>query len=163
MKFARSWGKEPSLLRRDIRGFLTNRIFYAMLREAFYLVERGYATPADIDRSLRNDLGYWITFAGPFRMMDLMGLPAFEVVMRDLFPDLHCSKRVPAFMKKLVRSGARGISNQSGFYRYTPAQAKRWERLFLQFSYEIRALAQRYPEDVGDRQSRKRSQAGDRT
>jgi len=163
MQLARSWGKEPSLLRRDIRGFLTNRVFYAMLREAFYLVERGYATPADIDRSLRNDLGYWITLAGPFRMMDLVGLSAFEVVMGDLFPDLHCTKHVPGLMKKLVGSGARGISNNRGFYQYTPAQAKRWERLFLKFSYDIRALARRYPEDVGDRPPRKRSQAGDRT
>jgi len=155
MQLARSWGKEPSLLRRDIRGFLTNRVFYAMLREAFFLLEEGYATAADIDRSLRNDLGYWITFAGPFRMMDLMGIPAFETVMRGLFPELNCAKRTPRLMENLVKSGARGISNQKGFYRYTPAQAKRWERLFLQFSYDIRALAQRYPEDAGDRPLRK--------
>jgi 3-hydroxyacyl-CoA dehydrogenase len=158
MRLAVSWGKEPTLVRRDIRGFLTNRVFYAMLREAFYLVEAGYATPADLDRSLRNDLGYWITFAGPFRMMDLMGLPAFETVMRDLFPELNCAKRTPRLMEKLVKSGARGISNQKGFYRYTPVQAKRWERLFLDFSYDIRALAQRYPEDVGNRPVRKASQ-----
>lgn len=158
MRLAADWGKEPTLLRRDIRGFLTNRVFYAMLREAFYLVEAGYATPADLDRSLRNDLGYWITFAGPFRMMDLMGLPAFEAVMHDLFPELNCAKRTPRLMEKLVKSGARGITNQKGFYRYTPAQAKRWERLFLQFSYDIRALAQRYPEDVGDRPIRNASQ-----
>jgi 3-hydroxybutyryl-CoA dehydrogenase len=162
MRLAKGWGKEPTLLRRDIRGFLTNRVFYAMLREALYLVEAGYATPADLDRSLRNDLGYWITFAGPFRMMDLMGVPAFETVMRDLFPQLNCAKRTPRLMEKLVKSGARGIANQKGFYRYTPVQAKRWERLFLQFSYEIRALAQRYPEDVGDHPLRKVSQK-DRT
>jgi 3-hydroxybutyryl-CoA dehydrogenase len=157
MNLARSWGKEPSLLRRDIRGFLTNRVFYAMLREAFYLVENGFATPADVDRSVRNDLGYWITFAGPFRMMDLMGLSAFEVVMRGLFPDLTCAKRVPRLIEKLVKSGGRGIGNQNGFYRYTPAQAKRWERLFLKFSYEIRSLAQKYPEDVGDRPAKRNS------
>jgi 3-hydroxybutyryl-CoA dehydrogenase len=149
MSLAVGWGKEPSLLRRDIRGFLTNRVFYAMLREAFYLVEAGYATPADLDRSLRNDLGYWITFAGPFRMMDLMGISAFNTVMRDLFPDLNCAKRTPRLMEELVKSGARGISNQHGFYRYTKAQSKRWERLFLEFSYEIRSLAQRYPENAG--------------
>ena len=159
MRLARGWGKEPSLLRRDIRGFLTNRVFYAMLREAFYLVEAGFATPADIDRSLRNDLGYWITFAGPFRMMDLMGLPAFETVMRGLFPELNCTKRVPALMQKLVRSGARGIATRKGFYPYTPSQAKRWERLFLKFSYEIRSLALKYPGDVGDRPVRKSSQS----
>jgi 3-hydroxybutyryl-CoA dehydrogenase len=121
--------------------------------------EAGFATPADIDRSLRNDLGYWITFAGPFRMMDLMGLPAFETVMRGLFPDLSRTKRVPQLMERLVKSGARGVARQNGFYQYTPAQSKRWERLFLKFSDEIRSLALKYPEDVGDRPVRSTSQA----
>ena len=72
---AATWNKEPSLLKKDIRGFITNRIMYAMMCEAFYLVENGYATVEDVDRSLRNDLGFWITFAGPFRFMDLTGIP----------------------------------------------------------------------------------------
>ncbi len=156
MRYAREWGKEPSLLRRDIRGFITNRIMYAMLREAFHLVESGYATVADVDRSLRNDYGYWMTFAGPFRFMDLTGIPAYAAVMKDLLPDLSCDGRVPHLMKQVVRSGARGVSNAKGFYRYTPAQAKRWEKLFLEFSYEIRKLADRYPEDVGDRKKPKK-------
>ena len=86
--------------------------------------------------------------------MDLTGVPAYAAVMRDLFPELDCSKKVPRLMKKLVKSGARGVANAKGFYRYTPAQARRWEELFLKFSYEIRALAQKYPEDVGGRPPR---------
>lgn len=149
---ARGWGKEPTLVKRDIRGFITNRLMYALLREAFYLVEAGYATPADVDRSMRNDLGWWITFAGPFRFMDLTGIPAYGAVMKDLFPELDCSKEVPALMRKVVESGARGVQNAKGFYEYTPEQAERWEKLFLKYSYEIRALAMKYPEDAGDRE-----------
>jgi 3-hydroxybutyryl-CoA dehydrogenase len=162
VQFARRWGKEPSLLRKDIRGFITNRIMYAMLREAFYLVEAGYATVSDVDRSLRNDLGYWITFAGPFRFMDLTGISAYAAVMKDLLPDLNCGTEVPRMMKRVIKSGARGVSNAKGFYTYTPAQAKRWEELFTAFSHEVRDLAARYPEDVGDqtalKQGRKRTQ-----
>ena len=47
MRLAGLWKKEPTLVRRDIRGFITNRIMYAMIREAFYLVENGYATVED--------------------------------------------------------------------------------------------------------------------
>lgn len=147
---ARSWGKEATLVHRDIRGFITNRIMYAMLREAFYLVEAGYATPADVDRSVRNDMGWWITLAGPFRFMDLTGIPAYLAVMQDLFPELNCSTQAPVLMKTVVESGARGVSNARGFYQYTPAQAKRWEKIFLKFSYDIRKLALKYPENVGD-------------
>lgn len=157
MDYARRWGKEPSLLRKDIRGFITNRIMYAMLREAFYLVESGYATVADVDRSLRNDLGYWITFAGPFRFMDLTGIPAYGAVMKDLLPDLDCSTKVPRLMRETVRSGARGVANAKGFYSYSPASAKRWRQLFIEFSHDIRTLAGQYPEDVGDRQNPARS------
>ncbi len=150
VKLAERWKKEPTLVRRDVRGFITNRLMYAMLREAFHLVEGGYATPADIDRSCRNDYGYWITFAGLFRYMDLTGIPAYAAVMRDLFPDLSCDKEVPKLMQEVLKSGARGVANAKGFYKYTPASARRWEKNFLKFSYEIRALAQKYRERPGD-------------
>ncbi len=141
---AQGWNKEPSVVRRDIRGFLTNRCMYALMREAFYLVENGYATIEDVDRSLRNDLGYWITLAGPFRFMDLTGIPAYRNVMQDLNPELCNSPEVPALMQKVVDSGARGVSNAKGFYEYTPAEARRWEKRYLDFSYDIRALSLKY-------------------
>lgn len=150
IQLAESWGKEPSLLKKDIRGFITNRIMYAMLRESFYLVENGYATVEDVDRSLRNDLGYWITFAGPFRFMDLTGIPAYLAVMTDLFPELDNSTSVPETMAKLVASGAKGVSNAKGFYPYSEETAKKWEELFVQFSYDIRKLAEKYPQNAGD-------------
>ncbi len=96
--------------------------------------------------SVRNDMGYWITLAGPFRYMDLTGIPAYGAVMRDLLPDLSRSQETPKLMKEVMASGARGTSNAKGFYQYTPAEAKRWEKRFLDFSYEIRALALKYAE-----------------
>ncbi len=146
IQMARRWKKEPTLVRRDVRGFITNRIMYAMLRECFHLVEAGYATPADVDRSCRNDYGVWITLAGPFRYMDLTGIPAYMAVMRDLLPDLNCDKEIPKLMRETVESGALGIANAKGFYKYTPAEARRWEKKFLKFSYDIRALGQKYHE-----------------
>ncbi len=149
---AESWGKEPSLLKKDIRGFITNRIMYAMLREAFHLVENGYATMEDVDRSLRNDLGYWITFAGPFRFMDLTGIPAYLTVMKDLFPELSNATQAPKFMEELVASGAQGVSNAQGFYPYTPQSAERWEEQFIEFSYDIRKLAKKYSQNTSEDQ-----------
>lgn len=144
---AESWGKEPSLLKKDIRGFITNRIMYAMLREAFNLVENGYATPEDVDRSLRNDLGYWITFAGPFRFMDLTGIPAYLTVMKDLFPELDNTSKTPETIERLVAAGAKGVSNAHGFYPYSKESAAKWEEKFIEFSYDIRKLAAKYKEE----------------
>jgi 3-hydroxybutyryl-CoA dehydrogenase len=161
---ASAWGKEPSLLRRDVRGFITNRISYAMFREACHLVDSGIATVEDVDRSLRNDVGWWMTFAGPFRYMDLMGVEGYYRVMKELLPELSVDPGVPASMGNLVESGGRGISNGVGFYKYTAAQAKRWEKMFVKFNYEIRSLAAKYPADVGDRSiSRKKQDASTAT
>lgn len=150
MELATSWGKEPSLVRKDIRGFITNRLMYAMMREAFHLVEKGYATYADIDRACRNDMGYWITFAGPFRFMDLTGVPAYLAVMQDLFPELNNTDKAPAFFEQLVAAGAKGVSNAHGFYPYTEASAEKWEKLFVDFTYDIRKLSEKYPQNAGD-------------
>jgi 3-hydroxybutyryl-CoA dehydrogenase len=88
--------------------------------------------------------------------MDLTGIPAYAAVMQDLFPELSCETKVPPLMTKVVNSGARGVSNAKGFYKYTPAQARGWEKLFLEFTYEVRALAQKYRANVGDRLSGKK-------
>ncbi len=155
MALAAIWGKEPSLCRRDVRGLITNRVSYAMFREACHLVESGVATVEDVDRSLRNDVGWWITFAGPFRYMDLMGVESYWRVMKDLLPELSTSPGIPLLIQNVVDSGGRGIANGKGFYRYTAAQARRWEKCFLKFNYDVRRLAMKYPEDIGNRGSSK--------
>jgi 3-hydroxybutyryl-CoA dehydrogenase len=150
MILAEGWGKEPSLVKKDIRGFITNRLMYAMMREAFHLVEKGFATYEDIDRACRNDFGYWITFAGPFRFMDITGIPAYLTVMKDLFPELDNADNAPAFIEKLVAAGAKGVSNAHGFYPYTKETAEKWEKLFIEFTYDIRKLSEKYPQNIGE-------------
>ena len=145
---SQGWGKEPTLVRKDIRGFITNRLMYAMYREAFYLVENGYATVEDIDRACRNNPGYWMTLVGVFRWMDLTGVQAYHAVMKDLFPTLCNSTEVPKLIDDIVKSGGRGVANANGFHSYTAEEAKLWEETFKDFSYEIRKLALKYPADV---------------
>jgi 3-hydroxybutyryl-CoA dehydrogenase len=139
------------MVRRDLRGFNCNRISYAMFREARHLVDSGVATVAEVDRSLHDDLGYYILFAGVFRLMDPLGIPPYVNVMRDLLPDLCRDTRVPRPMRRTKKAGAKGMSNRRGFHRYTPATAKRWGKLFVGFNYDERKLAMKCPEDMGDR------------
>ena len=145
------WGKEPTLVRKDIRGFITNRLMYSMYREAMWLVENDYATIEDVDRACRNNTGYWMTLVGVFRWMDLTGVAAYHTVMKDLFPTLNNSIEVPELIDKIVREGGKGVANAHGFYSYTPEEAKCWEETFTEFSYEIRELALKYPADVVDK------------
>lgn len=142
------WKKEPILVRKDIAGFITNRLMYAMYREAISLVENGYATVEDIDRSCRNNAGYFMTFVGIFRWMDLTGVPAYHTVMKDLFPTLNNDTEVPELISKIVADGGKGIANSKGFYDYEPGEAKMWEETFSEFNFEIRDIALRYPADI---------------
>lgn len=154
VELAKRLGKEPSLVKRDIRGFVTNRLMYAMIREALHLLESGVADVETIDRSFRNDMGWWATFAGPFRWMDLTGLPAYAAVMRDLLPELSCQKSVPQTMRRLVESGARGVFNGRGFYQYSPEEAAELQRKWVEFSWEIRRLAEEYVPTPGEPEGR---------
>ena len=147
MALAPSWGKEPSVLKREIRGFISNRISYAMFREACHLVDSGVCGVEDVDHAMRNDVGWWMPFAGPFRYMDLMGVEAYYRVMKDLLPDLTSSPNVPTLIQEVVEGGGRGISNGRGFYRYTAAEAAAWEARYTEFSYKMRQLTMEYPSD----------------
>ena len=142
------WGKEPTLVRKDIRGFITNRLMYSLYREACYLVENGYATVEDVDRACRNNAGYWMTLVGAFRWMDLTGVPAYHTVMKDLLPTLSNNTEIPKLIDDIVKAGGKGVANGKGFYNYTEEEARLWEETFNNFSYEIRKLALKYPADV---------------
>ena len=147
-ELSHGWGKEPTLVRKDIRGFIANRLMYSMYREAIYLVENGYATVEDVDRACRNNTGYWMTLVGVFGWMDLTGVPAYHNVMKDLNATLYNGTEVPKLIDDIVKSGGKGVSNGHGFYEYSPEEAKLWEETFANFSYEIRKLALKYPADV---------------
>lgn len=142
------WGKEPTLVRKDVRGFITNRIMYAMYREALNLVENGFATIEDVDRACKNDGGHWMTFCGLFRYMDLTGLKAYHAVMKDLFPELSNSGDVPKLIDDIAKEGGNGISNGIGFYNYSEEEAKKWEEAFKRFAFDINRLSLKYTDET---------------
>ena len=89
-----------------------------------------------------------MTLVGVFRWMDLTGVPAYHTVLKDLFPTLSNSTGVPKLIDDIVKAGGRGVANAKGFYDYTPEEAKLWEETFIEFTYDIRKLALKYPGDV---------------
>jgi 3-hydroxyacyl-CoA dehydrogenase len=69
--FLASVGQAPILVRREIPGFILNRIQGALLNEAFRLVEEGYVSPEDLDVTVSHGLGLRWSFMGPFATIDL--------------------------------------------------------------------------------------------
>ncbi len=143
-ELAHCWAKEPTLLRKDIRGFITNRLMYAVYREALFLYENKEASLEDIDKAFRYDVGSWITLMGIFRRMDMIGLKDYKVIFETVFERLSNHDRVPDLMQLMVNNNARGLHNLNGLYPYTEEQAKQWEKAFARFNKDIYHLAHAY-------------------
>ena len=89
-----SIGKIPVRCQQDVPGFIGNRLLHAMWREAINLVQRGIASPADIDRVARLTFGLRMPMVGPLENMDLVGLELVETIHRYLPADL-CNEPGP--------------------------------------------------------------------
>lgn len=142
---AHRWGKEPTLLRKDVRGFITNRLMYAAYREIMHLVEAGCISMEDADKAFRYDAGSWITLMGIFRRMDYTGLKDWTGILKNSLPALSNESRVPPVMQRMVDTNARGTQNLKGLYAYSSSEAKAWEEAFAAFNKEIFRLAALYP------------------
>jgi len=141
----RAVGKEPSMVQKDVPGFIINRLGYAMYREALNVLEMGVADVETIDRSFRNAIGLFATMCGPLRWMDISGGPAlYARAMKHVLPSLGNTTELPETLKKLADSGAQGITNGRGFYKYTAEEAKEWEELYLEHAWAVRALQDKY-------------------
>ena len=150
---ALTWGKEPTLLKKDIRGFITNRLMYATYREALHLVETKQTTLIDVDKACRYDAGSWMTLMGIFRRMDFNGLQYYSKIFNSVFPILSNNDEVHVIMQHMVEINARGVHNQKGLYPYTKEEGLKWERAFAAFNQEIFHLAASYPcETIRERQ-----------
>lgn len=134
-------GKHPTVLKFDIPGLISNRIMYAIMREAIHLVEMGVADIETVDRSFRNDIGWWATLCGPFRWMDLTGLPIYAEVMKGIFPELSNNEKLPELMKEKV-------SSKTKFYDYKGNTEKEWENIWTDFTHDVRELTKKYEDKV---------------
>ena len=114
--FVRRVGKEPVVLKKEIPGFVANRILNAVRDEAISLFEGGVADIGDIDRACRTALGYPM---GPFELMDLTGLDIGYHVKRARFELTSDPRDQPQrSLAERVESGRLGRKTGHGWYRY---------------------------------------------
>jgi 3-hydroxybutyryl-CoA dehydrogenase len=133
--------KQPTVLNYDLPGLISNRMMYAMMREAIHLVESGVADIETVDRSFRNDIGWWATICGPFRWMDLTGLPIYAKVMEGIFPELSNNDSLPDLMKEKV-------SSETKFYDYKGNENEEWEDAWMDFAHDISEISKKYDDRV---------------
>jgi 3-hydroxybutyryl-CoA dehydrogenase len=115
----KSVGKVPVRVNLDIPGFLANRMQHALSREALSLVERGIATPEDVDNAVRYGFGFRYIAAGPLLQRDHAGLDVHCAAAATIYPDL-CNSATPSpAMADRVKAGHIGMKAGKGFYDWT--------------------------------------------
>ena len=122
--FFESVGKKPIVISHEVKGFVGNRIQFAVMREAMNIVESGYASMEDVDRVLHYGLGLRYAVLGPFRTADFGGVDTFCHISETLFPELSNRTEANDLIRKLYDEGKYGIKTGEGFYTYTPEEIR---------------------------------------
>ncbi|MAS04956.1 MAG: 3-hydroxybutyryl-CoA dehydrogenase [Ahrensia sp.] len=123
--FIRSLGLLPVLLKKDVPGFVENRVLYALLREVVDLVERGVIEPEDIDTCVSWGIGYKLAVIGPMALLDMAGMDIYHSVSSFLNEDLCDRKDVAPLVSEQMAAGKLGIKSGEGLYSYTPESIAR--------------------------------------
>ena len=120
--FAVNTGKSPIVLKKEIAGFVANRINAAVAHEALSLLRKGVATVEDIDTACEKGLHYPM---GPFRLMDLTGIDVNYYVRVDRYAESHdpFDAPDPLVIEKFKR-GEFGKKTGKGWYDYTDQEKK---------------------------------------
>ncbi len=117
--FWKRCGKEPVVCRKDMKGFLVNRLQSALAREAISLVANGVAGPSDVDRAIRLGFGLRIPLTGMLEQRDWGGLDIHLAASASIYPTLEDSKEPLSLITEKVAKGEIGAKAGKGFYDWT--------------------------------------------
>jgi len=116
-------GKRPVILEKETPGFIVNRLQAALVREALSLVERGIATPQEIDTVITKGFGRRLAAAGIFEIFELAGWDLVLAIVECLAPHLESSMEPSPLLRRRVEKDKLGVKTGEGFYRWTPKSA----------------------------------------
>ena len=111
-----SVGKKAVVLSKESLGFIGNRMQFALLREALFIVDNGIASAEDVDTVVKTSFGRRLAVAGPFEVFDIAGWDTISKIIDQLFPDLDSTAGIPTSVSEMVSQGELGVKSGSGFY-----------------------------------------------
>jgi 3-hydroxybutyryl-CoA dehydrogenase len=108
-------GKHPVRVKRDVPGFVGNRLQHALWREAISIVEQGIADPDVVDEVVKFGFGLRLPVLGPIENAELVGLDLTLAIHDYLFKHLENSPRPSQLLEKMVEKGDLGFKSSRGF------------------------------------------------
>jgi 3-hydroxybutyryl-CoA dehydrogenase len=124
MALHKAAGKMPVHVKKDVPGFVGNRLQHALWREAIALVERGVCDAETVDTVIKASFGRRLAVLGPLENADLVGTDLTLAIHKTVLPDIDNRPHPSPYLEALVNDGKFGFKSGEGFRAWsTDAQA----------------------------------------
>jgi 3-hydroxybutyryl-CoA dehydrogenase len=125
-------GKTPAHVKKDIPGFVGNRLQHALWREAIAMVAEGVCDAATLDSCVKNSFGLRLPVLGPLENADLVGLDLTLDIHKTMIPELDRHATPHAFLEAKVAEGKLGFKSGEGFRAWTPDEIDQLRRRLVE-------------------------------
>ena len=122
MELLNAIGKRPILCKKDVPGFIGNRLQFAMWREAIYMVENDIADPATIDDAIKFGPGLRWSVLGPMEASDMLGIELTDNMLSYILEHLADNHEPSPLIKQMLERGDYGFKTGKGWQEWTPEQ-----------------------------------------
>lgn len=122
MSLHRAVGKTPVHVKKDVAGFVGNRLQHALWREAISLVENGICDAETVDTVIKASFGRRLAVLGPLENADLVGTDLTLAIHKTVLPEIDSRRGPSPYLEKLVAEGKLGMKSGEGFRKWAPEQ-----------------------------------------
>ncbi|MGA7791213.1 MAG: 3-hydroxyacyl-CoA dehydrogenase family protein [Xanthobacteraceae bacterium] len=119
MELHRIAGKKPAHVKKDVPGFIGNRLQHALWREAIALVENGICDAATVDAVIKASFGRRLAVLGPLENADLVGTDLTLAIHNTVLPAIDSRPSPSPYLQKLVADGKLGFKSGEGFRKWS--------------------------------------------
>jgi len=133
MTLLRTAGKHPIECKKDVPGFVANRLQHALWREAISIVEHGIADAATVDESIRFGPGLRLPILAPMENADMVGLDLTLAIHDYILPHLESSGVPSPLLRERVEAGDLGFKTGRGFQDWSPEEAEASRRRLVEY------------------------------
>ena len=112
-------GKKPAHVKKDVPGFIGNRLQHALWREAISLVENGICDAETVDAVIKASFGRRIAVLGPLENADLVGTDLTLAIHETVLPAVDSRPGPSPYLQKLVADGKLGFKSGEGFRKWS--------------------------------------------
>jgi 3-hydroxybutyryl-CoA dehydrogenase len=123
LKLLSAAGKTAVHVRRDVPGFVGNRLQHALWREAIALVADGVCDAETVDTVIKNSFGLRLAVLGPLENADLVGLDLTLAIHEQILPHIDRTPGPSPYLRELIDAGRLGMKAGEGFRRWKPSEA----------------------------------------